>query len=271
MAALAVQGKLWGAHKLLSGRKALIFKPKGNMLYKILLFSILPVITMVGGGALTVFLKPGQGFRSAVLHFASGVVISIIGVELLPGIMKQHLPFHVLGGFSAGVLLMFIIEMINKKSLSVSQTGTEEKGLSKSMLVILGIDITVDALLLGTGFAAGEEEGTLLAVALAIEVLALGLVLTNELLDGGVTRKKIFLTLISGGIFFLVIAVTGSLLFQYLQGPALEVLLSFGMAALLYLAVEELLSETSKIPEKPYMTLSFFVGFILFVMIGMYM
>ncbi len=241
------------------------------MFYKILLFSILPVIAMIGGGALTVFLKPGEGFRSSVLHFASGVVISIIAVELLPGIMTQHLPFHVMGGFTAGILLMFLIETFNKKSLSVSQSGKAEQGLSKSMLVILGIDITVDALLLGTGFAAGEEEGTLIAVALAIEVLALGLVLTNELLNGGLTRKKIFLTLVSGGIFFLVIAVTGSFLFQYLQGPALEVLLSFGTAALLYLAVEELLTETSKIPEKPYMTLSFFVGFILFVIIGMYM
>lgn len=239
------------------------------MLIKILLFSLLPVIAMVAGGAITVFLKPGQGFRSAILHFASGVVLSIISVELLPNIMKQHLPLDVIIGFAAGILLMFLVEYFTKKSLSVAQTGAAEKGLSKSMLVILGIDISVDALLLGTGFAAGEEEGTLLAVALAIEVLALGLVLTNELLDGGVTAKKIFLTLIGGGIYFLVIAVVGSFFFQYLQGAALEVLLSFGMAALLYLAVEELLTETSKIPEKPYMTLSFFVGFLLFVIIGM--
>jgi ZIP family zinc transporter len=241
------------------------------MLLKILMFSLLPVIAMVAGGAITVFLKPGQGFRSAALHFASGVVLSIIAVELLPGIMKQHLPFEVVAGFGAGILLMFIVEYITKKGLSVAQTGTLEKGLSKSMLVILSIDITVDALLLGTGFAAGEEEGTLLAVALAIEVLALGLVLTNELTEGGVRAKKIFITLLGGGIYFLVIAVAGSFLFQYLQGAALEVLLSFGMAALLYLAVEELLTETSKIPEKPYMTLSFFVGFLLFVIIGMYM
>lgn len=241
------------------------------MFNKIIIFSLLPVISMVGGGALTVFLKPGPGFRSSVLHFASGVVISIIAVELLPAIMKQHLPFHVVGGFAAGISLMFLVEQITKKSLSISKAGAEEKGLSKSMLIILGIDIVLDAMLLGTGFAAGEEEGTLLAVALAIEILALGLVLTNELLDGGVIRKKIFLTLFGAGFLFLVIAVTGSFLFRYLQGPALELLLSFGMAALLYLAVEELLNETSLIPEKSYMTLSFFVGFILFVMIGMYM
>jgi ZIP family zinc transporter len=52
-------------------------------------------------------------------------------------------------------------------------------------------------------------------------------------------------------------------------GNLLEIVLSFGLAALLFLVTEELLIEAHEETETPLLTLSFFVGFLLFLLLGM--
>lgn len=50
---------------------------------------------------------------------------------------------------------------------------------------------------------------------------------------------------------------------------ALEIALSFGLAALLFLVTEELLVEAHEVQETPLSTATFFAGFLLFLMLGM--
>lgn len=52
-------------------------------------------------------------------------------------------------------------------------------------------------------------------------------------------------------------------------GNLLEIVLSFGLAALLFLVTEELLIEAHEEIETPLLTLAFFVGFLLFLLLGM--
>ena len=47
-----------------------------------------------------------------------------------------------------------------------------------------------------------------------------------------------------------------------LSGVALEIMLSFGAAALMYLVVEELLTEAHEVQETPLITVAFFAGFV---------
>ena len=51
-------------------------------------------------------------------------------------------------------------------------------------------------------------------------------------------------------------------------GNLLEIVLSFGLAALLFLVTEGLLTEAHEETEIPLLTLSFFVGFLLFLLLG---
>lgn len=239
------------------------------MFLKIVLFSLLPFSVLIGTGMLAAYKKPGENLRGVILHFAAGVVFSIVAVELLPGIIKKHLPLEVLIGFGSGIGLMFLIEKLTKKNLAVKDTANNGAA-AKGFLITLGVDITVDGLLLGIGFAAGEEQGILLSVALTIEIMALALALAAQLAADGYTKKRITNVLLVCGVIFLIVAVAGATLFRNLSDEILETLLSFGLAALLYLVIEELLVEAHEIKEKSYMTLSFFIGFLIFVMIGMY-
>jgi ZIP family zinc transporter len=66
-----------------------------------------------------------------------------------------------------------------------------------------------------------------------------------------------------------VTAVLGATVLSGLTGGAMEVVLSFGLAALLYLVTEELLREAHEEKETAIGTAMFFAGFLLFLVIGM--
>lgn len=149
---------------------------------------------------------------------------------------------------------------------AASDAGAES--FSKAMLFAVAVDIFIDGLLIGIGFSAGEKEGKLLTLALAAEFLSLGLALSCSMGRGGASGGRIVgivgglasLTLIGAGL--------GATVLQVLSKETLEVVLSFGLAALLYLVTEELLVEAHEEPETPLITSTFFAGFLLFLILG---
>ena len=54
-----------------------------------------------------------------------------------------------------------------------------------------------------------------------------------------------------------------------MSGAALDGVLSFGVAALLYLVTEELLVEAHEAPETPFLSATFFVGFLILLVTEM--
>ena len=75
----------------------------------------------------------------------------------------------------------------------------------------------------------------------------------------------------SAGVFSLLAlgAIAGAWLMPLLPGTALDVILAFGLAALLFLVTEQLLVEAHKEAETPLSTVLFFVGFLAFLLLGM--
>lgn len=238
------------------------------MFQKIILFSLIPVITMITGGVLAIYKKPSGNFRSLILHFAAGVVFSVVAVELLPDIIKEHKPLQVIIGFSGGVAVMLLIRKFTEAEDGKDATLLKSK-LPISLLVAIGVDIFIDGLLLGVGFAAGNKEGMLLAIALSVELLSLGMATATELGDNNLTQKKaITIITILAAIFF-VSAVLGATLLHNLSDSAMEIVLSFGLSALLFLVTEELLIEAHEEKETVWHTSAFFGGFLLFLILGM--
>lgn len=59
-----------------------------------------------GRAAVAVLRPPGARVRSAILHFAAGVVFLVGVVELLSDIVREHRPLEVGVGFGLSVALM---------------------------------------------------------------------------------------------------------------------------------------------------------------------
>lgn len=133
--------------------------------------------------------------------------------------------------------------------------------LPRAMPEAVGTDILIDGFLVGIGFAAGVKEGTLLMVAFTIELLSLGMARAVSLNQAGLSRTRNLLTNAALASMILVGALVGTLVLSRLSGDALEVVLSFGLAALLFLVTEELLVEAHEVEETPLTTATFFPGF----------
>ena len=97
---------------------------------------------------------------------------------------------------------------------------------------------------------------------LKIELLFLGLSVAASLNNAGWPRRRSLLSVVGLSSLVLVGATLGGYLLSGFSGLALEIVLSFGAAALMYLVVEELLTEAHEVKETPLITASFFAGFV---------
>ena len=90
-------------------------------------FSLLPAVVMIAGAALAVWRAPGPKLRSAILHFAAGVIFSVVAVELLPDIVQHHAPYEVAIGFGLGVATMlglrYFTQRLEKQQEATSETA----------------------------------------------------------------------------------------------------------------------------------------------------
>jgi ZIP family zinc transporter len=121
-------------------------------------------------------------------------------------------------------------------------------------------DVAMDGFIIGAGFAAGGETGTILALGLSVELLFLGLALASE------ATKGWRIVAISGtlGGTVLIFSMIGNYLLAGASHALIGGTLAFSAAALLYLVTEELLMEAHTVEEKPVSTLILFAGFLSF-------
>lgn len=221
----------------------------------------IPAVVALGGGILASVWSPGHQMRSLIQHFAAGVVLAALAVELLPEIGREHAPGWVLAGsFALGSLFMYGLKLWTMRlEHQASLTGTIS-GLSTSLLLATFVDVATDGFIIGAGFAAGGETGTILALGLSVELLFLGLALTSEATAGW---RIIAISGALGGTV-LTFSLIGNVLLSGASHAVIGGALAFSAAALLYLVTEELLMEAHEVEEKPISTLVLFGGFLAF-------
>ncbi|MBT0895511.1 zinc permease [Geobacter hydrogenophilus] len=229
-------------------------------LHNLLLISI-PAVVALCGGFLAAYWKPNHQSRSLIQHFAAGVVLAALAVELLPEIGREHAPGPVLiGAFALGSLFMYGLKFWAEHLEHQDQLAGIRGGIGRGLLLATFIDVAVDGFIIGAGFAAGGETGPILAIGLSVELLFLGLALTSD----RVSDRQIVLVSGGLGVTVLLCAVLGNLLLAGASHTVIGAALAFSAAALLYLVTEELLMEAHVVQEKPISTLVLFAGFLIF-------
>lgn len=219
------------------------------------IYTLIPASAAILGAALAVVSRPGPTLVSAIQHFAAGVVFAAAAGEILPDLKHGGSAWAVAIGGAAGVALMLLVKRLEEWA----------KG-PVGLLTTVGIDILIDGLVLGIGFAAGAKAGLLLTIALTIEVMFLGLTVANQL--GELATSKLKIIGITAGL--VVLLPVGALFggpISTLPGPALTGFFAFGLVALLYLVTEELLVEAHETPDRPWVTAMFFARFLLLLVI----
>ncbi len=242
-----------------------------SMLGQVLAFALLPVLTMAVGASVAALRPPGARVRSGIQHFAAGVVFSVVGVDLLPHILRLHGDVvEVALGFALGVAAMLTIERVTGAHEHAPPERAEGRGGVLALLAAVGADLLLDGLLVGIAFAAGATTGMLLALALAFELLSLGLALAVTLGDAGASRaRRIVVPTALAAVTLLGGSVLGLGVLAHAPEALMAGVLAFGSAALLFLVTEELLVEAHEVGESTWGSAMFFLGFLAFLILGM--
>ncbi|MFY9142485.1 ZIP family metal transporter [Sulfuricurvum sp.] len=220
----------------------------------------IPAIVASLGGLLAVVWSPSHQARSLIQHFAAGVVLAALAVEVLPELGREHAPGWVLiGSFTIGGVLMYLMKLWSMH-LEEQQSHSGGESFNYGLIAATFIDVAVDGFIIGAGFATGGNTGLILALGLSVELLFLGLSLVSNTIKGW---RVVIMTVALAGV-----VLTCTLLGNYLLSGAstsiISAILAFGVAALLYLVTDELLVEAHTIEEKPSSTLWLFAGFLVF-------
>lgn len=264
-----------------------------------------PVVVAILAAALSLRADPGPKFMSGVQHFAAGVVLAAVAGEVLPALRGEGHIWWAAGGFVLGAALVVGLEFLgvhdhahpspgdaagahghdhnelgdraihdhdaggrDGAAVSVGESPSAATMLPLGMLVPVAVDLLMDGLLVGLGASLGFTQALILTIALTIEVLFLGISLSASLRRAGQSVGRSIAWTAGVALMMLVGAIAGAVLLDGASSQMLSAALAFGAAALLYLAVEELMSEAHENAETPWLTAMFFVGFILVYVLG---
>lgn len=230
------------------------------MLGQALLFTLIPFAAAIASGVLARVWTPGAGARSYIQHFAAGVVLAAVTGELLSDVVERQQVLAAVVGFVAGLGLMLVIKLVSHNLRG---------GGSMSLVLTAGVDTLVDGFVIGLGFVVGGGTGVLLAFALAIELLFLGLSASSSVGASGGSPRTMFAVAAGLGVLVMAGSALGVILLGGAAGYVVTAVLAFGSVALLYLVTEELLVGVRNVPETPVHTLVLFAGFILIFAIEM--
>lgn len=248
-----------------------------NPLLTALIYSIIPSAVAVLTAFLATIWRPNATFRSAVLHFAAGVVFAVVSTELLPEILGRPSPTWVIVGFVPGVLLMLLVHWLteggagNEDEKAKKHQEKQEQQGGAPMGLIMGdvVDQVISGLLLGIGITSGQHLGLLLSFAMTIEDVTFGLAIATLMRAAGIGRGPTLAVAAALGVEFIVVSILTVLLIPAHAQLISTLIISFGSAALLFVVTEQLLVEAHEQRRATLLSGGFFIGFLLLLVVGM--
>ena len=228
-----------------------------------------PVAAAAVGSAVAAVRRPGPRLVSGIQHFAAGVVIAALAGELLPDLRHEGNLGSAAAGFTAGVALVLSLAAYGRRldrrqeaSQVRSTTANAAATVPIGLLAAVAIDLLIDGVLVGLGTQLGTAQALILTFALTLEILFLSLSLAAELNDRGLSAPRAALICTALGLSTAVGAIAAAAFLSGASASVLAFVLAFGAAALLYLAVEELLVEAHEQTETALLSVMFFAGFL---------
>lgn len=240
----------------------------GASLLKVLVYGFVCAGAFTAGGAIAASWPLSARIRSYIQHVAAGLVFAAVGVEVLPDVLHRDLPWAAAGGFATGIALMLALRMVSRQF----SEGEGNGGINWTFIGVVATDVFIDGILIGISAITDRNQGQqvlLVSVALSVELLSLGLSLVASMGQRGTSRTWSIATIGFMALSPLMGVIAGYFLGGQLSAGWMEGVLAFAAAALLYLAVEELLKEAHEVPETLASTALFFAAFLALLLVDM--
>ena len=238
-----------------------------NGILMVLSLAFLPALGNFLGGLVAEWREPSQQMLNRALHAATGIIIAVVAVEVMP---------EALGSAPAWVLALAFLA--GGSAYLLVQAGIERWQASKKagagagpwlVYVAVATDLTGDGLLIGAGSAVSSQTALLLALGQVLADIPEGFAVIANFRDKGVPRLK---RLLLSASFALPVLGAAALAYFALRGrsEALKMSALVFVAGLYTLAaVEEMLREAHEsADDSRWSAISFLAGFALFLMVS---
>jgi ZIP family zinc transporter len=229
----------------------------------VLALAALPAVGNLAGGLLAEVVPMSQRRLSLALHLAAGVVLAVVGLELMPQALQAQPPWVPLLAFVAGggffVLLDRALGFVQARA-----SGGEEVAGPLAIFSGVSLDLFSDGVLIGTGSVLSPALGLVLAAGQVPADVPEGFAAVAALRGAGVRRRTRVLLAVGFAVPVLAGATLG---FWALRGApevvTLSVLALTG-GALATVVVEEMVPEAHEGETSRLGAVFFTAGFALF-------
>jgi len=227
------------------------------------------VANFVGGAFAEVFRVSGRAL-SLALHLAAGIVLAVVGLELMPAALNASPPWVPLvafvGGGAAFIGLDRLIGYVQGRL-----GGREEQSSALAIFAGVSLDLFSDGVMIGTGSVLNPALGLLLALGQVPADVPEGFAAVATLRNAGVGRKR---RLLMAAGFAIPILLGAALGFAGLR-DAPEILtlsvLALTGGALAAVVVEEMVTEAHAGETSHLGPIFLTAGFALFGAISVYL
>jgi ZIP family zinc transporter len=236
----------------------------------VLALILLPAAGNVAGGGLAEVIDVSQRALSLALHVAAGIVLAVVGVELMPMVLNVNPPWVSLVVLVAGSGFTVLVD----EATEFIRTRTNSTAVDSGSIAIYfgtAVDLFSDGLLIATGTTINLGLGLLLALGQVPADIPEGFASIATFEDRGVERRTRLLLSVS---YFVPVFIGGTIGYWIVRGQPEIIKLSvlaFTAGILLTVAVEEMVPEAHESADTRTEGLALVGGFVLFTFLSIYL
>lgn len=197
---------------------------------------------VTGVGALFAILvkKPSDKFLSASLGFASGIMIGISTLSLIPQSLETGTVYLALAGIVYGALFLYVVD-VTLPHFHKNEADCDIY-MKMGMFIALGIAFhnLPEGVAIGTSSSVSTELGIKTALTIGIHNIAEGLSVAMPLCLGHMRRSHVVFITTMTGLATLVGTVIGIQL-EHISAAFVSFSLAFAAGAMIYISSDELI------------------------------
>lgn len=235
----------------------------------VLAFAALPAAGNIAGGLAAELFEISDRVLSLALHLAAGIVLAVVGLELVPRALDGNPPWIPVASFVAGGAVFMGIERLIDAIKDRLDTGEQATG-PLAIFTGVSLDLFSDGVMIGTGSVVNPALGLLLAAGQVPADIPEGFAATATLKGAGFALRTRVIMAVSFAVPVLLGATLGYLALR--RAPdilTLSVLAATG-GVLMSVVVEEVVTQAHQGPTSAYGPLLLTAGFGLFALISVY-
>jgi ZIP family zinc transporter len=235
----------------------------------VLALAALPAAGNLLGGLAAETFDVSERALSLALHLAAGIVLAVVGLELMPQALAANPPWVPIAAFVAGGAAFIGLD----RAIGYVQARTGAREESKGPLAIfsgVSIDLFSDGVMIGTGTVINPALGLLLALGQVPADIPEGFAAVATLRRAAISRRTRILMALSFAIPIALGATLGY--FSLRNAPDLVTLsvLAVTGGALTSVVVEEMLTEAHEGDTSRLGPVALTAGFAIFALVSVY-